>query len=89
MLKTDKSFLNELTDDLKQQRDHLRLKIHLGGRELQDEFQMLDDKLAQLNTCYVPITNAVNTTARRLLDSLNQLGGEIEDGFCRIHKALQ
>ena len=49
----------------------------------------VDDKLAQLNTCYVPITNAVNTTARRLLDSLNQLGGEIEDGFCRIHKALQ
>ena len=55
MPKTEKTFVGELISDLKQQRDHLRLKIHLGGEELKEEFEKLDDRLFQLNRRFDPL----------------------------------
>lgn len=38
----------DLISELKQQRDELRLQLHLGGEDVKDEWEKLDDKLAQL-----------------------------------------
>jgi len=85
---TEKTFVEELISDLKQQRDHLRLKIHLGGEDLKDEFEKLDDKLSQLNHRFDPLKDAVGETAEDLWDSLKLVGSEIKDGFVRIRKSL-
>lgn len=84
----EKGFVDQLISDLKQQRDHLRLKIHLGGQELKDEFEKLDDRLLQLNHRFDPLKDAVGETADGLWDSLRLVGGEIQDGFQRIRKSL-
>ena len=89
MPETEKTFMSELISDLKQQRDHLRLKIHLGGVELKDEFEKLDDKLSQLNHRFDPLKDAVGETAEDCWDSLKLVGSEIKDGFNRIRKSLQ
>ena len=83
-----KSFVAELISDLKQQRDRLRLKIHLGGKELKEEFEKLDDQLAQLNHRFDPLKDAVGETAEDVWDSLKLVGSEIMDGFTRIRKSL-
>ena len=88
MTSEPKTIVGELISDLKQQRDHLRLKIKLGGEDLRDEFEKLDDKLAQLNHRFDPIKNAVGETSEDVWDSLKLLGGEIKDGFRRIRKSL-
>ena len=89
MPEIEKSFVGELISDLKQQRDHLRVKIHLGGEELKDEFEKLDDKLSQLNHRFDPLKDAVGETAEDLWDSLKLMGSEIKDGFVRIGKSLR
>ena len=84
----EESFLEELISDLKQQRDHLRVKMHLGGQELKEEFQKLDDKLNQLSHQYDPIKEAVGETANDIWESLKLVGSEIKDGFSRIRDSL-
>ena len=85
----EKTFVSELISDLKQQRDHLRVKIHLGSQELKEEFSKLDDKLAQLNHRFDPLKAAASETAEDIWDSLKLVGGEIKEGFQRIRKSLQ
>ena len=88
MSTNQESIISELISDLKQQRDHLRLKIHLGKVELKDEFQRLDDKLAQLNHRFDPLKGAVGETAGDVWESLRLVGCEIRDGFQRIRKSI-
>ena len=89
MSDTEKTFVGELISDLKQQRDQLRVKIHLGGQELKEEFGKLDDKLSQLNHQFDPLKSAVGETTEDLWDSLKLVGSEIKDGFHRIRKSLK
>ena len=88
MSKEQKAFISELISDLKQQRDQLRVKIHLGSVELKEEFEKLDDQLFQLNHRFDPVKDAVGETAEDVWESMKLLGSEIKDGFVRIGKSL-
>ena len=78
----------DLIHELKQERDELKLKVHLGKKELQVEWQELDDKLDALNHRYDPLKHAVGETAEDVWDSLKLVGCEILEGFHRIRKSL-
>jgi hypothetical protein len=80
--------LENYINALKQQRDELKLKIHLGKEEVRDEWDKLSDKLATLESRFEPVKSAVGTTADNVWESLKLLGGEIHDGFQRIRKSL-
>lgn len=84
----ERSTIDELLSDLKQQRDELRVRIHLGSQEAKEEWSRLEDKLFQLNQRFAPVKNAVGDTADELWASLKLVGGEIRDGFARIRKSL-
>ncbi|MDV6029966.1 MAG: hypothetical protein F9B45_07630 [Phycisphaera sp. RhM] len=77
-----------LIQGLKQDRDELKLKVHLGKMELQQDWQALQDKLDALNRRYDPLKEAVEETAEDVWDSLKLVGGEISEGFERIRKSL-
>jgi uncharacterized coiled-coil DUF342 family protein len=77
-----------LIRELKEERDELKLKIHLGKMELQEEWQELDDKLDALNHRFDPLKDAVEETAEDVWDSLKLVASEIKDGFKRIRKSL-
>ncbi|MCA9133724.1 MAG: hypothetical protein KDA45_11240 [Planctomycetales bacterium] len=78
----------ELLRGLRHERDELKLQIHLGRKELQDEWQQLDDKLDALNHQYEPLKGAVEESATGVWESLLLVGSEIRDGFQRIRQAL-
>lgn len=83
-----KTFISELISDLKQQRDQLRVKLHLGSVEVKEEFERLEEQLFQLNHRFDPVKDAVGETAEDVWDSMRLLGSEIGDGFVRIGKSL-
>lgn len=83
-----KSMVENLIDDLKHQRDELRLKLHLGGQELRDEWEKLDDRFAELSRRYQPVKEAVEESADDVWEALQLLGSEIKEGFARIRKSL-
>jgi hypothetical protein len=83
-----KTYVNKLIDDLTQQRDEIRLKIHLGSLEAKDQLSKLEDQLFQLRQNFAPAQEAVGETADDVWDALKHLGSEIKVGFDRIWKSL-
>lgn len=85
---TTNSRLEELIKSVKQQRDELSLKIHLGQAEAKDEWAQLQKKLAQLEAKAAPIRGAVGDTAKSVGSSLELAAQDIKKGFDRIRKML-
>ena len=50
----EKEMLAELISSLKQQRDELALKIHLGKEDAKDEWEKVQGKLSQLSDDFEP-----------------------------------
>ena len=80
--------LAELIRGLKHERDELKLQMHLAGKELQDEWQKLDDRLNDLNHRYEPLRRAVAETAEGVWASLRLIGDELQAGFAKIRQSL-
>jgi len=80
--------IHKLVDDLKRQRDELRLQMHLASMELRNEWDKVDGKLADLTRRTQPVREAVGESAEEVWDAVKLLGTEIKQGFDRIRKAL-
>ncbi len=83
-----KTILGKLIEDLAQERDELRLRIHLGSLEAQEQLGKLDDQLFQLRQNFAPTKAAVGETAQDVWEVLKLVGSEIKVGFDRIRKSL-
>jgi len=88
MLKQQPHRVHELITSLKQQRDELSVQMHLAGMEARDEWDRLDQKLAELCSRYEPLKDAVDESAGDVWDSMKLMGTEIGDGFKRVANAL-
>ncbi|MGN6545311.1 MAG: hypothetical protein ACTHK7_09710 [Aureliella sp.] len=80
--------VHKLIEDLKRQRDELRLQMHLAGMEAKNEWDKMDGKLAELTGRTQPLRQAVGESAEDVWEAVKLLGSEIKDGFDRIRKAL-
>lgn len=83
-----RSRIAELVSSLKQQRDELKLQIHLGSTEAKEEWDGLEEKFRQLTKDYEPLKTAVDESASDVWESLKLVAGELKDGFQRIRKSL-
>ncbi|MDH3717934.1 MAG: hypothetical protein OES79_07410 [Planctomycetota bacterium] len=84
----EESTLAEMISTLKQRRDELAVKIHLGKEEAKQEWDQLEEKWNSLISEYEPVKDAVGETAENVVSGLKLTAGEIKDGFDRIWKAL-
>lgn len=82
------SAVAELISALKQQRDELKVRIHLGSEEAKQEWEKLEENLRQLMARHEPLKQAVDETADDVWESLKLVASEIKDGFQRIRKSL-
>ena len=78
----------DLLRGLRHERDELKLQMHLAKKELQDEWQTLDDRLNALSHRYDPLRQAVAESADDVWESLMLVGNEIRAGFSKIRKSL-
>jgi len=74
---------NKLIEDLKRTHDEIRLKVHLGTKDLQDEWSRLEkrwhgfEKKAELER-----------SAKGVNKALSALGLELKTAFDRLRSAL-
>lgn len=80
--------VNELMTSLKQIRDELKLRVHLGNRELQDEWGRLEERFAAWKSQAEPLRHATEESAADVWSSLKLVGEELREGFQRIRKSL-
>ncbi|MEM7123933.1 MAG: hypothetical protein AAF563_21840 [Pseudomonadota bacterium] len=75
--------LNEMIEDLKRRRDELALKIHLGSKDAQDEWDELEKKWSAFQN-----DAELNESGKAIGGAIDQLGSELEKAYERLKKAL-
>ena len=87
-MQMDKNALEQLITNLKQQRDELAVKVHLGKVEAQQEWEKVNDQLRRLTDEYQPVINAVGETAKGVVSALELAAQEVKSGLDRVRKLL-
>jgi hypothetical protein len=75
--------LAKLAEDLKRTRDEILLKIHLGSKEVQDEWSELEQRWNSFES-----RAEFDKSARDAGDALKILGSELNEAYARIRRAL-
>jgi hypothetical protein len=83
-----KDLLANLISSLKQQRDELALKAHLGSMESKEELDKLSTKFDQLTSDFEPAKEAVEESDGDVWESMKLVAEEVQNGFERIRKSL-
>lgn len=74
----------QLATDLKRTRDEIRLKVHLGSKELQEEWSALEERWTAFES-----KAQLDRSAKDVSDAVKILGSELKDAYTRIRRALQ
>ena len=84
----EQNSLDEVIRELKQDRDELKLKMHLAGMDAKDEYERISGKLDELTQQYEPVKNAVEETAENVFAALGMVADELKFGLNRVRKAI-
>ena len=93
----DKDRLDEAFNFIKQHRDELKLKMHLGGKEAQDEWAKLEASWKELEKKVEPLSGAVKEAAgtggeqaRKVATAaLDLTVQELNEGYQKLRKLLE
>jgi transcription elongation GreA/GreB family factor len=84
--------LQELITALEQERDELRLKVHLASRDARDEFEALEARLDELRARLGDATSEARGTATDVGgvvgETARKLADDLRDGYRRIRDQL-
>ena len=83
-----KTALEDVISKLKQERDELRLQMHLASMEAKDEYERISGKVDELTDNYEPVRDAVGETAGNLFTALGMVADELKAGFQRVRKSV-
>lgn len=85
----ERSSLESLISALKQERDELKVRMHLAGMEAKEEYERLSGQVDKLTEQYDPVRKAVSESTGNLISALSLAAGEMKNGFLRIRKAMK
>jgi ElaB/YqjD/DUF883 family membrane-anchored ribosome-binding protein len=86
---TEKDNVNELIETLKQQRDELRVKLHLAGEEAKQEYERISGRIGDLIEQSEPAQEAIQETAANVWAALRLAAEEMRAGFERVRKSIE
>ena len=75
---------NDVVDTLKQMRDELRVQIHLASKDVQDDWEELEEKLKNIAD-----KAGLDETGEGVGTAVEQLGQELKLGYERIRDAIK
>lgn len=87
-MSSQRNELEEIITSLKQERDELKLKMHLAEMGAKDEYERLSGKFDELTDQYEPVRDAVEESAENIFAALKLAAGEMKTGFERVRKAV-
>jgi hypothetical protein len=84
----DKEDFNEFLENLKTQRDELKLKMHLAAADAKDEWNELEGKWEHFEAKARQAGEQAADASKDVWDAAKTLGAEIKQGYDRIRKTL-
>lgn len=80
--------LNKVLEDLKRQRDELKVRLHLGKAEVRDEWAKLETRLEDVKATMSKVGREAGKTAEAVGAAMGLAVDEIKKGYDRLRKAL-
>lgn len=80
--------LERLADELKEQRDELRLKLHLAKAEARDEFDRLEKRWENVRGKLGVITKEAGAASKEVGEATRLLLHELKAGYQRIRELI-
>ena len=81
---SEKDQVSSLINSLLQQRDELKLQVHLASMDARDEFNQLSDKVDELQEQIKPLTTVAEDTAEGVFTALGMAADEVRTGFDKL-----
>ncbi|HEY9034804.1 MAG TPA: hypothetical protein VIN71_12750 [Pseudomonadales bacterium] len=85
-VKTD---TRQLIDSLKQERDELRLKLHLASMEMQDMWHQVEHHWDNVNLKLHRAADEADDAGEDIAEALQLLLEEIRNGYQKIRKVMK
>ena len=87
--KTVKAGWDDAIAKLKQERDEIALKMHLGRKDLEMEWRELEAKWSELKAVKgPPLKDAASQTAHGVGTAMELAAEELKKGYAKIRKLL-
>ena len=83
-----KERFDDAVEKLKQERDELRVKIHLAKADAQDEWSKLEEKYENLKQLAGSAKNAANDAGGDVKAAASLLLDELKKGYAKIRESL-
>ena len=80
--------IEELFEDLKQQRDELRVQMHLAKTEAKQEWDKLEDKWDDIRPKLERVKDHTTEASKETWGALELAGEAIKKGYQRIRRDL-
>lgn len=80
--------LSELTGKLREERDRLRVRIHLAGAEIKDEWEEMEEKWEHFRSQSGHVLDEAAGATREAGEAAKLLGQELYRGYKRIRDAF-
>ncbi len=80
--------IKDLIEKLKQERNELKVKIHLGKLDFDDELKNVNHKIASLEKKARELGGVGSEASKDIMVAAKLLGEEIRDGFKKIAERL-
>ena len=78
--------LKRLEDSLQQQRDELRVRLHLAKADAKDEWESIEQKWSAAQIKFEQARHAADESMGEIETAARLLGDEIRKGYERIRK---
>jgi len=85
---TEKGFMKEELDRLRELRDELRVQAGLGRAELRDRWQELERRWHQLEGRLKLVREGAREDAKDVREAARLLAGELREGYEHLRKRL-
>ena len=83
-----REWVDDLVDELKEERDKLRVRVHLAKMEANEDWEELEAKFEKLQSKAKVVGKATTDSAEDVGEAVKLLGQEIKDGFKHIARQL-
>jgi predicted nucleic acid-binding Zn-ribbon protein len=80
--------LEKELDNVRRARDELKVRLHLGGAEIRDQWEKLDRGWQHLEGRMKVIGNESDEVAKDIGETLHVLAEQLRDGYERIKTLL-
>ena len=80
--------IDNIIEGIKQQRDELKLQLHLGKTEVRSEWEEAERKLDQIIGKADVVRRELGNTSEDVLAAIQLTADEIKKGYSRIRKVL-